>query len=143
MRLLSSILALMLALVLPAAAIVDDAYSAAMGIAGTPVKKGFKIREDYWNGTMKSGESKIIKTQLFKGNEYWFWLGSEEDDVDLILDLFDAQGTKITIETSSGKGATGVRVVPPKTGTYVATFTITHKTDKTLKFGWALAYGYR
>lgn len=133
----------LLALASPVHAVVDDAHSSAMGLADAPYKKGFKIREDYWHGTVKSGESKVVKAQLFKGNEYWFWLGCEEDEVDLTLDLFDGAGQKISVESTSGKGAVGVRVLPPKTGTYVAVFTITHKKDKAAKFSWALAYGYR
>src|SRR5262245_8363261 len=43
------------------------------------VKKGFHVREDYWAGDLASGEKKAVRQQLFKGNEYWFWLGTERD----------------------------------------------------------------
>ena len=91
---------------------------------------------------MKSGEKKAVKAQLFKGNEYWFWLGCEEDDAEMSIDLFNEAGQKINVETIVAIGATGVRVVPPKTGTYVAVFTINLKKGKG-KFNWALAFGYR
>lgn len=133
----------LIALASHARAIVDDAHSAAMELAEGPYKKGFKIRDDYWRGTVKSGESKIVKAQLFKGNEYWFWLGCDEEDLELTLDLFDGTGQKVSVESTSGKSNFGVRVVPPKTGTYVAVFSITHKKDKDAKLAWALAYGYR
>ncbi|MBP7948719.1 MAG: hypothetical protein KA004_03615 [Verrucomicrobiales bacterium] len=126
----------------PVRARVDDAHSAAMEAATASVKKGFKIREDYWNGTMKSGEQKAVKAQLYKGNEYWFWLGSAEEDVDLKLELYDTKGQKVGVETMSTKDAVGVRVVPPKTGTYLAVFSLTHKKDKDARLEWALAYGY-
>ncbi len=133
-------------------ALVDDAHSEAMELADAPFKKGFKIREDYWKGTAKPGESKSVKAQLFKGNEYWFWLGCDEDNVTITLELFDSTGQKIGLETSEGLSARGVRIVPPKTGTYVAVFTITLQTPKDAKgkaveppakICWALAYGYR
>jgi hypothetical protein len=127
----------------PVLAVVDDAHTTAMELAGGPYKKGFKIREDYWHGELKSGETKAIKAQLFKGNEYWFWLGCDEEDVVLTLDVFDAAGQKVNVEASSIDGAVGVRVVPPKTGTYVAICSLTHKKDKSRKLSWALAYGYR
>lgn len=133
----------LLALASPAHAVVDDAHSIAMELAAGPYKKGFKIRDDYWRGVVKSGESKIVKAQLFKGNEYWFWLGCDEEDLELTLDLFDGAGQKVSVESTSGKSNYGVRVVPPKTGTYVAVFSITHKKDKEAKLAWALAYGYR
>src|SRR4030095_15635500 len=43
------------------------------------VKQGFQVREDYWAGDLASGEKKAVRQQLFKGNEYWFWLGTEVD----------------------------------------------------------------
>jgi hypothetical protein len=147
-----ALLAAFMSLSLPAHAVVDDAHSEAMDLAGPAYKKGFKIREDYWKGTCVPGEKKSVKAQLFKGNEYWFWLGSDEDNVDITLDLFDSTGQKVTLETTSGIASKGIRVVPPKTGTYVAVFTISLKPDppekkskveKPAKICWALAYGWR
>ncbi len=58
---------------------VDDAQSFALQAAETYVKQGFQVREDYWGGDLGSGEKKAVRQQLFKGNEYWFWLGTEVD----------------------------------------------------------------
>lgn len=124
-------------------AMVDDAHSAAMEAATPAVKKGFKVREEYWSGQVKSGEKTAVKAQLYKGNEYWFWLGCAEEEVEISLEIYDASGAKVGVENISTKDAAGVRVVPPKTGTYVVVFTVTHKKDKSAKLDWALAYGYR
>ena len=43
------------------------------------VKQGFHMHEDYWCGDLASGKKKAVRQQLFKGNEYWFWLGTEVD----------------------------------------------------------------
>src|SRR6267154_302661 len=56
---------------------VDDAQSFALQAAEPYVKQGFQVREDYWGGDLGSGEKKAVRQQLFKGNEYWFWLGTE------------------------------------------------------------------
>ena len=61
----------------PARASVDDAQSFALQAAEPYVKDGFQVREDYWGGDLGSGEKKAVRQQLFKGNEYWFWLGTE------------------------------------------------------------------
>src|SRR5215471_17288172 len=53
---------------------VDDAQSFALQAAEPYVKQGFQVREDYWGGDLGSGEKKAVRQQLFKGNEYWFWL---------------------------------------------------------------------
>jgi len=73
----SSLLALILALQSTLVASVDDAQSFALQAAEPYVKEGFQVREDYWGGDLGSGEKKAVRQQLFKGNEYWFWLGTE------------------------------------------------------------------
>src|SRR5947199_6349126 len=76
---------LLVIVVLPPAifAQVDPAtvYARAFAVlAAEPyVKQGFHVREDYWPGDLAPGERKAIRQQLFKGNEYWFWLGTEVD----------------------------------------------------------------
>ncbi|MBX6324609.1 MAG: hypothetical protein IRY93_01075, partial [Chthoniobacterales bacterium] len=60
-----------------ALASVDDAQSFALQAAEPYVKQGFQVREDYWGGDLGAGEKKAVRQQLFKGNEYWFWLGTE------------------------------------------------------------------
>ena len=127
----------------------EDAHDEAMALAEKS-RKGFKVREDFWSGTCKPGEKKSVKIQLFKGNEYWFWLGSDEDFGDISFDVFDTAGNKISSEATSSDLAKGVRITPARTGTYVAVFTITlkptpagQKIEKPAKIWWALAYGWK
>lgn len=130
------------ALGLPSAwAYVDDAHSMAMELATPYVEKGFQVRQDYWSGDVKSGTAKQVKAQLFKGNEYWFFLGCDADQCELELKIVDAKGKTLHVETKKIKGAVGVRILPPKTGSYAVIFTIT-STDVE-KPSWALAYAYR
>ncbi len=121
----------------------DDAHGFAMEAADPFVKEGFVVREDYWNGEVKSGQKLMIKHQLFKGNEYAFWLGTANDDCTLSIQVFDEKGNEIHITPKMGIGPTftSVRVNPPKTGTYSVVFSLTSKTEKSVF--WALAYGYR
>ena len=51
-------------------------YARAFALLGAEpyVKKGFHMREDYWAGELAPGEKKAVRQQLFKGDEYWFWL---------------------------------------------------------------------
>ena len=133
--------AVLFAMAPPARAVVDDSHSAAMEAALPAVKAGFKIRQEYWKGELKSGEQKIVKQQLFKGNEYWFFLGTDAENVTLKVDIFDRQGTKITVETKLSENAAAVRVLAPATGTYIVTFSLVSKDGGQIP--WALAYGYR
>src|ERR1044071_9415770 len=75
----SSLLAAVVVMQRAAFASVDDAQSFALQAAEPYVKQGFQVREDYWGGDLGSGEKKVVRQQLFKGNEYWFWLGTEVD----------------------------------------------------------------
>lgn len=135
-------LALVFALSLPASASVDDAHSYAMEAASPFVDQGFIVREDYWNGEVKSGQQLMIRHQLFKGNEYAFWLGTANENCKLDLQVLDANGKPIQITTKIGIGPTftSVRVNPPATGSYTLLFSVTSKTESAVF--WALAYGY-
>ena len=134
-------LAVLASIALPALATVDDAHSFAMEGAMPFVEQGFIVREEYWNGEVKSGQKLMIKHQMFKGNEYAFWLGTANNDVAFELKVYDEKGKEITIDGKSGKMFASMRVNPPKTGTYTIIFSLTSKKEKGLY--WALAYGYR
>ena len=124
-------------------ATVDDAHSFAMEAAIPFVNDGFIVREDYWNGEVKSGQQLMVRHQLFKGNDYAFWLGTANDGCTLDVQVLDEKGAPIHITPKIGIGPnfTSVRVNPPKTGTYSVVFSVTSKTEKSVF--WALAYGYR
>ena len=126
----------------PAFAVVDDAHSAALEGAMEQVKDGFKLRQEYWKGSLKAGEQKMVKHQLFKGNQVWFWLGtSTEAEVKLEIEVYDAKGNKVSAEKRSGSDFAAVHVDPKKTGTYLVVFKITGKTKDDID--WALVYGWK
>ncbi|MBL9116758.1 MAG: hypothetical protein JNJ83_17250 [Verrucomicrobiaceae bacterium] len=142
-RRLFSLLLPALLLGVPASASVDDAHSFAMEAAAPYVEQGFIVREDYYNGEVKSGQKLMVRHQLFKGNEYAFWLGTANDKCKLEIQIFDEKNKAVHIAPTMGTGDnfTSVRVNPPKTGTYTVVFSVTSAIDKGVF--WALAYGYR
>src|SRR5438128_9871880 len=71
---------------------VDDAQSFALQAAEPYVKEGFQVREDYWGGDLGVGEKKAVRQQLFKGNEYWFWMGTEVERAKISVHIYDAEG---------------------------------------------------
>ncbi|MDB6073709.1 MAG: hypothetical protein JWO89_1349 [Verrucomicrobiaceae bacterium] len=127
----------------PAHATVDDSHSFAMEAAIPFVNEGFIVREDFWNGEVKSGQQLMVRHQLFKGNDYAFWVGTANDDCTIDVKVLDDKGNPIHITPKMGIGPnfTSVRVNPPKTGTYSIVFSVTSKAEKSVF--WALAYGYR
>ena len=122
-------------------ATVDEAHDFAMEAATPFVEKGFIVREDYWNGEVKSGQKLMITHQLFKGNEYAFWLGTSQEGVTLDMKVFDEKNQPVQIDAKVDKYFMSVRVNPPKTGTYKIVFELKSKLDPGVL--WALAYGYR
>lgn len=124
-----------------ALATVDEAHDYAMEAATPFVNQGFTVREDYWNGEVESGQQLAIKHQLFKGNEYAFWLGTANPDCELEVAVYDDKNQPVHMERKADKHSCSVRVNPPKTGTYTVVFSVRSKKERGVT--WALAYGYR
>src|SRR5436309_11432211 len=98
---------------------VDDAQSFALQAAEPYVKQGFQVREDYWGGDLASGEKKAVRQQLFKGNEYWFWLGTEVDKAKVSVHVYDSDGKLAEEPDSWEKGHfAAAHIIPKTTGSY-------------------------
>ncbi len=139
-RLLTYLLAAVLAAV-PAMATVDDALSYALEAAQPFVKEGFTVREDYWGGDMAVSQAKAITHQLFKGNEYWFWLGTDEKNAKVTIHIYDSDGNLCEVDFKQKGNMAMARVVPKRTGTYYLIVEI-EKSPKE-RTHWGMAYGFR
>ena len=121
---------------------VDDAQSFALQAAEPYVKQGFQVREDYWGGDLGSGEKKAVRQQLFKGNEYWFWLGTEVDRAKVSVHVYDSDGKLAEESDSWEKGHfAAAHVVPKATGSYFIIVSVEQSPDE--RTHWALVYGFR
>ena len=135
-------LILVAAIALPVAfAYVDDAHSRTMEAATAAVKDGYLVRQEYWAGALSARQPSVVKHQLFKGNSYWFWLGSDEDSAQVTVHVYDPSGKLADTESWQRGNTAAVRIVPKKTGTYFIVFSI--EQSKARKNRWALAYGYK
>lgn len=133
---------MVLALVLaPVHASVDDALSYALEAAQPYVKEGYTIREDYWGGDMAVKQAKAITHQLFKGNEYWFWLGTDEKSAKVTVHVYDSDGNLCEAEFKQKGQMAMARVLPKRTGTYYLIVEI-EKSSKE-RTHWGMAYGFR
>jgi len=121
---------------------VDDAQSFALQAAEPYVKQGFQVREDYWGGDLASGEKKAVRQQLFKGNEYWFWLGTEVDRAKVSVHIYDSDGKLAEEPDSWEKGHfAAAHVVPTTTGSYFIIVSVEESPEE--RTHWALVYGFR
>jgi len=137
-----SLLAAVIVMQRAACASVDDAQSFALQAAEPYVKQGFQVREDYWGGDLASGEKKAVRQQLFKGNEYWFWLGTEVDRAKVSVHIYDSDGKLAEEPDSWEKGHfAAAHVVPKTTGSYFVIVSVAESPEE--RTHWALVYGFR
>ena len=125
----------------PARATVDDALSFALEAADPYVKEGFTVREDYWGGDLPVKQTKAIVHQLFKGNTYWFWMGTEEKDAKISVHIYDSDGNIAEVEAKQKPHFAMARVVPKKTGSYYLIVEVESSPKE--RTTWSLAYGFR
>src|SRR6201981_2570786 len=138
----STLLIALLALQSTVVASVDDAQSFALQAAEPYVKQGFQVREDYWGGDLGSGEKKAVRQQLFKGNEYWFWLGTEVDKAKVSVHVYDSDGKLAEEPDSWEKGHFAAsHIIPKTTGSYFVIVSVEESPED--RTHWALVYGFR
>jgi len=138
----SSLLLALMAVQSAIFASVDDAQSFALQAAEPYVKQGFQVREDYWGGDLGSGEKKAVRQQLFKGNEYWFWLGTEVDRARVSVHVYDSDGKLAEESDGWEKGHfAGAHVIPKATGSYFIIVSVEESSEE--RTHWALVYGFR
>jgi hypothetical protein len=138
----TALAALLLGFAAPSQAGIDESLSFAIEAAQPHVKEGFTVREDYWGGDLAVGTPKPIVHQLFKGNTYWFWLGTDVKDAKVSVHVYDGEGNLAEVESISNKPQmAAARVTPKKTGSYYIIVVVEKSpSDRT---SWALAYGYK
>jgi len=139
---LVAVLLMTVALVTSTGASVDDAQSFALQGAEPYVKEGFQVREDYWGGDLGVGEKKAVRQQLFKGNEYWFWLGTEVEKAKVSVHVYDSEGKLAEQPDSWEKGHfAGAHIIPNATSSYFIIVTVEESPEE--RTHWALVYGFR
>lgn len=120
---------------------IDDALAFALEAAAPYVKEGFTVREDYWGGDLPVKQTKAIVHQLFKGNEYWFWMGTDDKTAKISVHIYDSDGNLVEVEAWQKPHFAAARVAPKKTGSYYLIVEIEKSPQE--RTTWALAYGFR
>ncbi|MBV8585538.1 MAG: hypothetical protein JO308_04555 [Verrucomicrobia bacterium] len=122
-------------------ATVDDAISRALEAIEPYVKQGYIVRDDQWGGDLGVKQQQAIKHTLFKGNDYWFAMGTDVDNARVSLHVYDSHGKLVENDSwQKGKFA-GARLQAPATGTYWIIAEVTSSpVDRT---HWAMVYAYK
>ncbi|MEM6911528.1 MAG: hypothetical protein AAF555_08075 [Verrucomicrobiota bacterium] len=99
------------------------------------------LREQWWFGDLEKRGRKVIRHQLYRGNDYWFWVGASEPSDRLSVHIYDPQGRLVDAESYRKEQVAAARVEAEVTGSYYVVIQALHVSQSTL--GWAMLYGYR
>jgi hypothetical protein len=124
-----------------ALATVNDALSFAKEAAAPYAKQGYTIREDAWGGDLGVKDQQAVTAQLFKGNEYGFWLATDTRGAVITVHIYDSDGKLAETEFWQKGRFAGAKITPNKTGAYYAIVTVEKSPQE--RSNWALIYGYK
>lgn len=108
-------------------------------------KEGFAIRDYCWGGFLKPMTAKAIPYQLYKGYEYWFWMGTSVDGVKISVHLYDSEGKLADAESWQHSHTAAARIEPRGTGTFyiIVEQVSPARSLQEASRDWGLLYGFR
>ena len=120
---------------------VDDAIARATEAISPYVKQGYLVRDDQWGGDLGVKQEQAITHTLFKGNDYWFCTGTDNDSAKISIHVYDSRGRLVENDSWQHGRSAGAHVVAPATGTYyVIVEVLSSPAERT---HWAMVYGYK
>jgi hypothetical protein len=125
----------------PVFATVDDAISRALEAIDPYVKQGYIVRDDQWGGDLAVKEQKAIPHTLFKGNDYWFCMGTDVDNARIAIHVYDSKGKLIENDSWQKGRFAAARVQAPATGTYFIIVEVLNSPKE--RTTWAMVYGFK
>ena len=106
----------------------NDALSFAKEAAAPYAKQGYTIREDAWGGDLGVKDQQAVTAQLFRGNEYGFWLATDTRGAVITVHIYDSDGKLAETEFWQKGRFAGAKITPNKTGAYYAIVTVANDT---------------
>ena len=108
-------------------------------------KQGYILRQENWNGSLPVGENTPIRQQLFKNNDYRFYVWTHVDGAKMSVHIYDQDGNLIdgqSREKASGEAHFAeVDVKPESTGSYYLIVKVEQSSSKST--AWQMAYAYK
>lgn len=107
-------------------------------------ERPFILRESAWSGEIEPGKARLIQVQLFKRNDYQFWLAVPDRDAVVGLHLYDGKGNLLETlpHAYETPNVSSLEATPDETGVYyLRVFLAKGETDSRLR--WTVVYGYR
>lgn len=120
----------------------DDEVAArrsALDLAGAWTNDGFKLRDGHFSGSLKVGEPKLIRVNLYAGNQYWFTFAGTSKAKKLAINIFDDQGRPMKVDAHQDEGRAAAGFQPTASGPYLVKLEILEGEPS----AFALVYSYK
>lgn len=114
--------------------------------AALPILGGdrpFILRESSWSGEIAPGTAKLIQLQLFKRNDYHFWLAVPDRRAETGLGLYNGKGEAVKSEMRhhDDGNVVSLSASPEETGVYYLRISMGTATEEPQR--WVVIYAYR
>ena len=116
-----------------------DARRVALDLAGAFSNEGFKLRDGYWTGAVKQGETAVVAVNLYAGNQYWFSVGANQEVKKFTVHLHDENGQPLPIENFEAEDKAAAGFSPTISGQYFVSIAPTEANTPTF----CLVYSYK
>jgi hypothetical protein len=118
----------------------DDAISRALEAVGSYAKKGYIVHwDDQWGGDLGVKERKAIPHALFRGNDYWFCMGTDVASARITIHIYDSNRQLVESDAWQEGYLAAARIVILATGTYYIIVEVTSSPVE--RTHWAMVYG--
>lgn len=132
-------LAVAISSVTPAEGSILGARQSARELFLTLAYLGLNVRDDYEAGLLRKGQSVVIETTLYSGNDYYLVAAGCEDAYDVDIAVFDGNGNLIANDGDSEPVAVA-HFSPRWTGTFYVKITMYNSTPDGAH--WVLQYAF-
>lgn len=114
-------------------------------VAVDDIKRGFNLRADTWEGELPVGETKPIKQQFFKGNDYHFYVTTPVAGAAVSLHIYDQDGnlaeSRAWKKEDNNTFFAGADIRPSTTGSYYLILKVDRSPDA--RTPWSMGYAYK
>ena len=115
------------------------------GVFEPDAKAGYVLRQEGWNGALPVGDKTPIRQQLFKNNDYRFYVWTDVKGAKVSVHVYDQDGNLVdgrTAEKANGESHFAeVDVRPESTGSYYLIVKVEQSSLKSTV--WQMAYAYK
>ncbi len=106
-------------------------------------EKPFILRESSWSGEIEPGQAKLVQVQLFKRNDYHFWIAVPDRRAAIHLNLYDSKGELVeaTAHRYESPNVASLVASPAETGVYYLRIAVEATAKEPQR--WVVVYAYR